>query len=937
MLSLKTHLSTEAESDNKPGSDYEFDFFLDLSSVSILPVNTMARMTSDSWSLIFDRYTNGTEETKAEMPLPQLFRDTGLPIVALIRYSRTPSCRLPDSASKPYSKSPATLSATRKPCLHNSKLETHDSSPWTRRESEMTVSLTKTGKLGASPSMVPSRSYPGVAPRTPVRKSPLPYSPRTTSFPRDSIRPHLAAALQPIGSPMTYSHSYHELGSRSGDANKLRSLSLAAAHPLGVSEDKPSKRYSSSLKQSWKVVSGLPAQEDQHEPPASQEGASSHRQRYQSSRGSSHKSFPSHTTSLSTHSTRSTSIYSSLSRLRPTSHHDGEQDNDADTEEDDDVGSRFWTHLSSLGEQVSRQKAAAGAGEGGNGRSRNVSVASTASDASVFDFSPLGILVPTEEVNDDEAGGREVLQDTRSLNVSPMSLAVVSGSTSGILGRRRAYSSMVPLTGWRAGDSDLSTAEGQRLASARDLPQVLLLHGRDSSSGNDIHSLDTADLVTPTVSTFQGRARAKSFQPASTTFQPSLSLDTSISRQDVWEEAMHTVTKRIVRSRGRSFQSQRVGGSTAARIPSDTMIDKSGDEGDSERGREESMDNPTTVVDDTWSPDVQSSPLPGLFYDNWVERVDVGIDGDLDRRGSTFRRHDIEADAAPSQAVEPLGTMTRTSSTSSGSTMLGSAGSISSLQVLHESEWPLPQSRPVVVREPAEEQEQEQEEGEETMLSASASFLSVLSPRENDEDELSNALAPTQTESGTGSTSVQLANASIPRISASLLQPSIEAGPGAKHLISSWADLAHRLKSPGSMRLLCLAAANLTPSELPLKADTTGLDEAFDAALTVPTIQELGSLTRSRSLSAVEQPVAQLVQLSKIQVGRNLEPALAVNPNLIQPTTTSTWTNVKALDELHHNTGLGSKPPPTTTRVKRSLSNIFDPPTPASSHTNTSS
>ncbi|KAJ1019332.1 hypothetical protein NDA13_006249 [Ustilago tritici] len=684
---LKAHLSTSPNFNAKCGSDSDVDFYLDLSSVSALPASTMARLTLQSWKIAFNRYfeDGATFDKHRDVSLPYLFRETGLPIVALIRFVLTPSLNSLRPSPSVFGKSHTAVSTLKSASAARSGIDTHDSSPWTRRESEMTVSRANTGRLGISSSMVQSKSFPG-APRTPVRKSPLPYSPQTRSFPRDNVRPLISAALTSTASPTTQSQSHQQIGYRGGEDNKLRSLSLATAHPLSATEPMSTKQI--------QVAGGLPFGSDLQESvvsnPEEEHEAPSLRQRYQSFRGSSHRSFPSHTTSLYTHSTQPTSIHSSRSRLRPPSQND-ESDGDADTEDDSDVGSRFWTQPSSLGEQVSREKTASGFE--GIGRARNVSVSSTASSASVFDFSPLGILVPTEA----EEPSRDIQQDTGSVNVSPTSLTLPTGTSTGLLGRRRAYSSMVPLTGWRAGDNDISTAEN----SARDLPQVLLLHAWESSGPSELNVFDLTDLVTPTVSTFQGRARAQSFQP-SISFQPRLDASLALGglgtkRQDVWEEAMNQLSDRFSRPKRQSVRKQSASGETHAspRISADADAG-----GVVDQDHTQTTEDTTTVVVDRWPPSIESSPLPGLFYENWAERVDVGIDGDLGRRGSTVLLDGGDVEVPPTAAgpIEPgpTSTLTRTSSTLSGSTILGSAGSVSSLQIMHESKWPLPQSRSVV-------------------------------------------------------------------------------------------------------------------------------------------------------------------------------------------------------------------------------------------------
>lgn len=684
---LKAHLSTSPNFNAKCRSDSDVDFYLDLSSVSALPASTMARLTLQSWKIAFDRYFKGgaTFDKHRDVSLPYLFRETGLPIVALIRYFLTPPLNSLRPSPSLFSKSHTAVSTFKSASAARSGIDTHDSSPWTRRKSEMTVSRANTGRLGISSSMVQSKSFPG-APRRPVGKSPLPYSPQTRSFPRDNVRPLISAALTSTASPTTQSQSHQQIGYRGGEDNKLRSLSLATAHPLSATEPVSTKQ----IQATGGLAFGSDLQESVVSNPEEEHEAPSLCQRYQSSRGSSHRSFPSHTTSLSTHPTQPTSIHSSRSRLRPPSQHD-ESDGDADTEDNSDVGSRFWTQLSSLGEQVSREKTAPGFE--GIGRAGNVSASSTTSSASVFDFSPLGILVPTEA----EEPSRDIQQDTGSVNVSPTSLTLPTGTSTGLLGRRRAYSSMVPLTGWRAGDNDISTAEN----SARDLPQVLLLHARESSGASELNVFDSMDLVTPTVSTIQGRARAQSFQP-SISFQPRLDASLALGglgtkRQDVWEEAINQLSDRFSRPKRQSVQKQSASGEMHAspRISADADTG-----GVVDQDNTQTTEDTTTVVVDRWPPSIESSPLPGLFYENWAERVDVGIDGDLGRRGSTVLLDGGEVEVPPTAAgpIEPgpTSTLTRTSSTLSGSTILGSAGSVSSLQIMHESRWPLPQSRSVV-------------------------------------------------------------------------------------------------------------------------------------------------------------------------------------------------------------------------------------------------
>ncbi|KAJ1020837.1 hypothetical protein NDA18_005686 [Ustilago nuda] len=87
---LKAHLSTSPNFNAKCRSDSDVDFYLDLSSVSALPASTMARLTLQSWKITFYRNFEGgaTFDKHRDVSLPYLFRQTGLPIVALIRQAR---------------------------------------------------------------------------------------------------------------------------------------------------------------------------------------------------------------------------------------------------------------------------------------------------------------------------------------------------------------------------------------------------------------------------------------------------------------------------------------------------------------------------------------------------------------------------------------------------------------------------------------------------------------------------------------------------------------------------------------------------------------------------------------------------------------------------------------------------------------------------------
>ncbi len=350
---LKHHLTKQPASGThgNPYSRYARDSsvecFLDLSAVSFLD-SSLARLTPLSWPIIFrqylatspmvDEHEVGPHGGNKATPLPLLARETGLPIVALVRYTL-----LPATTPSPLTKQTlgeaqtAPRAASKRTFLDKPDAEASDSRSWTRRESEMTVSLANAGTAARSTGMAASRSYPG-HPRTPVRKSPLPYSPRAMLFPTD--RPSLGAAMMPRDfASNSFTHrGYARLGSAE---NKLRSLSLAAAHPLVNEGEAMQTQYAvpPSPKSKGKEPSGLAGARDQEELgriaiDSEQQRLSSGRGYRQSSRGSSHQSCPSHGTSLSTHSTRSTSLYSMQSHNRPT---DAEDADDSDTDSDADL------------------------------------------------------------------------------------------------------------------------------------------------------------------------------------------------------------------------------------------------------------------------------------------------------------------------------------------------------------------------------------------------------------------------------------------------------------------------------------------------------------------------------------------------------------------------------------------------------------------------
>ncbi|SPO48365.1 uncharacterized protein PSANT_06054 [Moesziomyces antarcticus] len=789
---LKHHLSKQPASGThgNPNSGYARDSsvncFLDLSAVSTLdPI--LAQLTPQSWPIVFRQYlfvdsVAGQRESvpnggNKAAPLPLLARETGLPIVALVRYTLLPATT-PSPLTKQNLRDAQTVppAASKRTLLDKPGAEASDSRSWTRRESEMTVSLANAGTAARSTGMAASRSYPG-HPRTPVRKSPLPYSPRAMLFPTD--RPSLGAAMMPrdFASNNITHRGYARLGSAE---NKLRSLSLAAAHPLVTEGEAMQMQYADPQSPKSKgKPSGLTGAQDQQESVAldsQQHTRCLGRGDPQSSRGSSHKSYPSHGTSLSTHSTRSTSLYSI-----PSHNHPADAD-DSDTDSDDlEVGRHFWTQLSNLGEQITREKDP-DRPQTGFSSGRNVSISSEAS--SVFDFSPLGILVPEPRTE-----------------VSRPAISAVVASQPSVLSRRRAYSSMVPLTGWRAGDTDLSTAHD--VDTIRQLPHVLLLEPRDSAEHCEI---------TPTVTTFQGRARAHSFQPASWQTERRTGVDAG-QRQDVWQEAMHQLQQRV------SQDSRLI-----------THLQRNDEPGIGDHP--EAVDTEPPRSEEAFSPPVDSSPLPGLFYEHWVERTDLGVDGELGRRGSALH-------------LAPEAPVGGTSPASSGLTMLGSASnSDSPLQALDN--WPVPHSRPPPV-------------------TASQSFLSVASPVSRQEDA--------------ASVCDMVRSGSSPLPTAFAPMGDVE-GWG----MAGWAQLAQRLESPGSMRLLCLAASSLPSNRPPVES--------------------------SFSPKAGGEPPRKLVR----------KKAALLGPIRISPTRNEEG------EGIHSDGEHACEQPRGVTRMRRSLSNIFDLP-----------
>ncbi|CDU22520.1 uncharacterized protein SPSC_01150 [Sporisorium scitamineum] len=704
---LKVQLVQDLHHERRVIKGRDVELLLDLSSISSLPAKTLARLTPQSWPVMFEAYLlRGRAKDGAPLPLPYLYRKTGFPIAALVRYRLTTS----SAFAQTFPRADASLSRAWEAQKEH---RNHDSSPWARRESEMTLLPAHFSKSGPSLTMTASRSFPG-APRTPNRRSPLPYSPRRSAFPGDASQ-HQAfehTPFKPASSPLSHSLS---------EGSKLRALSLAAVHPL--SPVRNSQTPMDHTEQGTTAHSAkryvLDAESSQDTTNAEHTGTcasslSCPRQRQRSSRGSSHKSFPSNTTTLSSRSTRNTSIHSSHTHLHAVFDREGSDSDDDDS--DDDLGSRFWTQLSSLGEQVFRESKQSGDNAGQNRRSehdeRSVSISSTASDASVFDFSPLGILVPTDGPletgmqSEEKTGTKRVSILPVSQGASSSSLSPIVGtSSSSILGRRRAYNSMVPLARWRAGDSDPRTAEGQRYFSSDELPQVLVLESRDGIVSNTI-GRDHPDSVTPTAASFQGWTRVLSVQPFALT--PFGSVDTRAisqkpesrtNRQNVWDEAMLQLTERLIRSnvqsamsRQASLERSRYWSKTSSETETRASLYSGALAISSPLQPQEHHDS------DAGPSDVHSSPLPGLFYEKWVEQVDGGVDGELGRRGSTFESltEPAEASAGAASSTSKIdagnpGALGLASSTTSN--LVESDENEPLLQDLQESNWPRPQPR----------------------------------------------------------------------------------------------------------------------------------------------------------------------------------------------------------------------------------------------------
>ncbi|CBQ69900.1 conserved hypothetical protein [Sporisorium reilianum SRZ2] len=961
---LKVHLVRDLHHEPNSVESKDVELHLDLSCIAALPARTSARITPQSWSIMFERFLR-RDMPKDEGPLPHLYRKTGLPIAASIRYRLTLS---PDSArSEVRSGIPnASVSRILQDRITQSGHGTHDSSPWARRESEMTLLPSHFSTSHPPLAMAASRSYPG-APRTPVQRGPLSYSPSRSALHEDVVRHQSPARspFKPTASSMSYSLS---------EGSKLRALSLAAVYPLSSPQGAggPMERDAEGTIPVHAEGYGL----DRTLPTNTPE----RRQRY--SRGSSHKSFPSSITTLSSCSTKDTSIRSSRTRLNAA--FDPESAGSED-ETDDDLGSRFWTHLFTLGEQVGRESKPSGDNDGHSRPRdhRSVSVSSTASDASVFSFSPLGILVPTdgplEDERDVESTGTRHASNLPASHGAPSSFLspALEAQASTILGRRRAYSSMVPLTGWRAGDSDLRTAEGQRSISSGELPRVLVLEPRGGLSINALGH-DHADLVTPTMASFQGRARALSVQPLARppfgSADPrtvSQSLHPRGDRQNVWDEAMLQLTERLTRSNLQSSISRQI---SPERNKAQSWI-ASGVETQAFQDVGAAAVPQESNSSDAASPDVQSSPLPGLFYDNWVERVDGGVDGDLGRRGSTFESKD-----SPEQANAGAAAAASTSRIAPGNLDILRPGSSSDshskefdeneplLQALQESDWPVPQPRSEPTVPDASH-----------LLSASKSFISVASPMVGDgasdgpdDDDYTqdftlvrrldassadkdisaappaSALTPIWL---TRSQTTWLPQISEPQIASHHARPASASLPSSSSFVSDWADLAQRLRSPGSMRLLCLAASSWSVAELGIEEHEAGRggtrsSTVIHTGLAVPFRSADTAMTRSRSFSAVGTSVMSMQadagesdsdeggsardstagagQGPSAPVGEHRHRSLArKKAELLEPIRIPLYGEERN-GGRRLETGTPSTRPMVSSRMKRSLSNIFD-------------
>ncbi|GAC97737.1 hypothetical protein PHSY_005324 [Pseudozyma hubeiensis SY62] len=816
---LRSQLITCEQSINQ---NRKIDLFLDLSSVSTLSSVGLAHLTPQSWSIIFRQHLQKQEE-KDQQPLPYLYRETGLPIVALVRYS-----------------------------LATTTSETHQ----------------------------------------------------------------------------------------------------------GISDGESKD--------------GMPS-------------LHSSRKQYQSSRRSSRDSVSSDTASLSPRSTRPTSFHSSHARERSDSHRHTSQD---DGDSDPDLGARFWTQLHSLGRQVSSGDSKLTNTDRRGGPT--VSLSSTASDASVFDFSPLGILVPTDTAVAADPQKRDILGGENSsipvakAQIASTSMTSASGpqSTTPLWKRRRAYSSMVPLTGWRAGDNDLDSFEGQTGGSVQRLPQVLLVEPGEEAN-DDGPGGQPSDSITPTVTTFQGRTRALSHQlPQKMREDPNRSrmIGSRLNRQDIWDEAMSQLNERL----GQFLEQFRVvprglvGGLPSPREPQ-SRVNSDATNGSTQPSGSSSRQSHAIDSADLVQPEAGSLSLPGLFYDPWVEQVDGAVDGQLGRRRSTartpgsplacdigIREHDDAAsktstptsDCTAVDSIEseqplqspqvleppPLGTRDRAFSpadsladspinshvTTQGE---GQSGSIQDATLCRgtrrTASEDIGSARPSgTALEPVW-----------LMRSQSISVPAFSQPAFNDtvQRSYSSAVAGSSDPmTGWANMAQRLhSSGSMPRSQSAgvpaFAQPSFNdiihrshgaALPLTSDPMADWTNAAERLDSPGSLRLLCLAAANWSPNAV----DGSDAQRARNAPrLTAP----ISSLTRSRFLDATQDDSESARQDTRATSERSNARTEAIPRRALLRDRAATLAPIHITPR---NASANEEAPraanAVTARMKRSLSNIFDLPSP---------
>lgn len=946
-----------AQNQRNSGKDTAFQLFLDLSSFSALPSCTLARLTPQSWPILFHRFRHNDAAIEHQA-LPYWFRETGLPIVALVRY-----CSIPTTVNiDPSDVFLSQAHAPAKPCESQTREvakpanTTHDCNPWTRAKARVTPMLPTCNRLSPLPRMTASRSYPGVT-RESLRKSPMSYSPNRNAFHSASVR-HRDQMPQNIhASPMKYSHSQNL------DASKLRSLSLAATHPLAPSENAelPMAEFTQDPNEPRKPSTSL-----YQEQTADDECSDTYSSDLESTRryqevlqGFSHKSHRS-TSTVSTRSTRPTSVHSSRAHFNGSSEQQ-QTDNDDD---DSDLGTRFWTQFSNLGQQVLRENTQVQDTRRRGGRS--VSLSSTASATSVFDFSPLGILVPTDGVVDADAQqiDKEVTTPLESHRVASISDSSAGNARDKSLfkRRRRAYSSMVPLTGWRAGDSDLRFVEAQQSVTFGQLPQVLLAEAREGVD-HGAHAFDHGDVITPTVASFQGRARALSVQPpprraisgmAAFSTMPQ-STETDVQKQQIWNETMLHLSERMNAEREQRPVTYTSSLGAGASWDSNALSVESRDAMVSEaRSSMMSTRVPKPVIADDGS-----SSLPGLFYDDWVQQVDGAVDGELGRRGSAIESPDTR-DRSRSDAEDGmagLGTHPPTSMLSSSSTTtVGSVDNECRLQIPLEPDCPLPQPRSEILGRDTDSlpvssasllsmetsviSDEAVQESSNCGSSPGATGNQGFNVSPSDEDVSHKAPAALEHVWLTRSQSVGAAySCDLP--SDGTVQPPASASLSpATNPISEWADLAQRLESPGSMRLLCLAASRWSPDEPDGSRQHAPHSAVSDSTilasgLTIPSSSTSDSLVRSRSFGGGRTALDLVSEGARGTAGLTVK--LVSQPKIVFRQLQTNRERAKTVflgpirsDHSHEASANAVKL--VSARAKRSLSNIFDMPSPITPH-----